>query len=275
MELTVEDFIPIRDLIKERCGIWLGESKISFLRNRLVSRLKATNMDTAKEYFYFLKYDPFGQKEMDELVDAVTVNETYFNREDEQLGDFVNEVVPLLLERKRGVLPLSIWSAGCSTGEEPYTLAMLLMEHQLAIQKSMIDIFASDINNRVLCSAREGLYTDYSVRHLPPLYLLKYFEKDNNGIYSIKDEVKTMVRFACINFMDSFATSRIKEVDCIFCRNVIIYFDKKDKVRCIEHLYRSLAKGGYLLLGHSESLEHVTGRFDVVRLKKTVAYKKS
>lgn len=148
------------------------------------------------------------------------------------------------------------------------------MEHPLKISPSMINILGSDINHAVLRSAREGFYSDYSVRHLPPYYLLKYFDKNPDGTYVLKEQVKQLIKFAHINFMDSFATGRIRDIDCIFCRNVIIYFDDEDKGRCINNLYRSLTKGGYLFLGHSESLGRISNLFEVVRLKQTIAYKR-
>ena len=273
-ELTLEDFRFVRDMIKDRSGIWLSDMKVNFLSIRLSHRLKAMNIDSVKDYCFYLKYDPSGAGELDELVDAATVNETYFFREDAQLEDFSNEVIPQLLEQKNSSGSIYIWSAGCSTGEEPYTLAMLLLEHPLRIDPSRITILGSDINRSILSVAREGLYDNYSVRHTPPLYLLKYFEKRSDGRYQVCEKVKRLVRFAHINFMDSMATGRISDVDAAFCRNVIIYFDDVDKGRCINNLRRSLTKGGYLLLGHSESLSHSSSLLDVVRLKQTVAYKK-
>jgi len=273
-ELTIEEFRTLRDLIKERSGIWLSDTKVSFLSVRLNHRLKATNMESAKDYFFYLKYDPEGGGELDNLVDAATVNETYFFREDAQLEDFSDEIVPQILEQKPGGAPITIWSAGCSTGEEPYTLAMLLLEHPLRIEPSRINIIASDINRSILSAAREGVYDSYSVRRTPPLYLLKYFEKRNDGKYLVNEKVRRLVKFVHINFMDPFATGRIRDVDAAFCRNVIIYFDDIDKGRCIDNLRRSLVKGGYLHLGHSESLSRSSSLFDVVRLKQTVAYRK-
>lgn len=272
-ELTIEDFRTLRKMIKERSGIWLSDTKVSFLNVRLDHRLKARNIDNVKEYFLFLKYDPGGGEELDNLVDAATVNETYFFREDAQLEDFSNEVVPEILGKKEGSASITIWSAGCSTGEEPYTLAMLLLEHPLRIDPSRATIIASDINRSVLSAAREGLYDSYSVRHTPPYYLLKYFEKRDDGRYLVSEKVKRMVRFTHINFMDPFATGRVRDVDAAFCRNVIIYFDDVDKGRCIENIRRSLSKGGYLLMGHSESLSRSSSLLDVVRLKQTVAYR--
>lgn len=269
MNLTAEDSRPIRELIKEKSGIWLSDAKTVFLESRLASRFKATNMDNAKDYFLYLKHDSNGRRELDCLVDAVTVNETYFFRENTQLEDFCNEVVPELLGRNGGIL--SIWSAGCSSGEEPYTLAMMLLEHN--IDATRINVIGSDINRNILHFAREGCYDGYSVRHVPSHYLLKYFDKTPDGRYCVKERVKQLVKFANVNFIDPFSTGRMKDIGCIFCRNVIIYFDEKDKGRCIDNLRRSLIKGGYLFLGHSELLSRSSSLFDVVRIGETIAYR--
>jgi len=273
-DLSKEDFRMIRDLIKERCGIWLSDAKTNFLSMRLTHRLKATNMDSVKDYFFYLKYDPNGGKELDDLVDAVTVNETYFFRENGQLEDFSNDLAPKILENKQRGAPLSIWSAGCSSGEEPYTIAMMLLEHRLKLETSMINVIGSDIKRSILGAARAGHYDDYSVRHVPPHYLLKYFDKATDGRHTVKERVKQLVTFVHINFMDPFSTGRMRDIDAIFCRNVMIYFDDKDKGRCMENLRRSLAKGGHLFLGHAEILSRTSLPFDVVRLKQSVAYRK-
>ncbi|MBF0549793.1 MAG: protein-glutamate O-methyltransferase CheR [Deltaproteobacteria bacterium] len=270
-----EDLDNIRNLIKSRCGIWLAETKMNFLTIRLAHRLKVTGMETPKDYCYYLKYDPGGDEELNQLIDAVTVNETYFFRDLDQLSDFSEEIVPAMMKNKREWDSIRIWSAGCSTGEEPYTLAMLLLEHSQKIDASRISIIASDISDTVLRAAREGIYDDYSVRYVSPWLLLKYFDKDRDGRYVLKETVKTVVKFAHINLMDPFATGRVKEMDCIFCRNVILYFDDDDKEKCTQYLYRGMNKGGHLVLGRAESLGRISNLFDVVRLKRTTVYGKS
>ncbi len=150
---------------------------------------------------------------------------------------------------------------------------MLLLENGLESGRAGLEILGSDISSRVLRTAREGLYDDYSIRHVPPLYRLKYFD-ETDGKHGVKPRVKRMVKFAGINLVDPFATGRIHAMDCVFCRNILIYFDDGAKAGCIEHLYRTLNKGGYLLLGHAESLAHVDSPFEVVRLRGSVVYRK-
>jgi len=274
MDLSKKNFNSIRYIIKGKSGIWLGDTKINFLESRLTRRFKATSMETVKDYYYYLKYDSDGEKELEALIDAVTINETCFFREKDQLDDFIDVIFPRLLDRAKASGPLTIWSAGCSTGEEPYTLAMLLMEHFGVGRDYRINILASDISRTVLHSAREGIYDDYSIRYVPNHYLAKYFDKIGEGKYAIKALIKQMVSFARINLMNSFATGRIRNMDCIFCRNVIIYFDDEDKEICMDHLYRSFNKEGYLFLGHSESMNRISNLFEVVRLNQTLAYRK-
>lgn len=274
MDILNEDFHNIRDLIHDRSGIYLADTKKNFLRIRLNHRLKVTGMESAKDYYFFLKYDPGGAREIESLIDAVTINETYFYREEIQLNDFVKQVLPKIHDNVNPHLTKTIWSAGCSTGEEPYTLAMLLNEYQGLKNRNNVRIMAADICKTVLKSAREGRYDEHSLRYLPPGYLLRHFDQTEKGSFSIKDHIKNRVQFAHINLMDSFSTSRIRDIDAVFCRNVIIYFTDEDKRKCLEHLYCCLKKGGYLFLGHSESLGRISGLFDVVRLKQTICYQK-
>jgi chemotaxis protein methyltransferase CheR len=274
MDLSKHDFENIRDLIKHRSGIWLSDAKRNYLSVRLSRRMKATGAETVKEYFYYLKYDIGGETELNNLVDEVAIHETYFFRDEEQLEDFSSHIVPMILKKKQVPSPINIWSAGCSTGEEPYTLTMLLFEHPSIIEPTRIHIIGSDISSAVLQSAREGIYDQHSIRYVPPHYLLKYFTKIGDDQYAVNDKVKDRVRFAHVNLMDPFATARIREIDCIFCRNVILYFNDSDKEKCTEYLYRSLNKGGCLVLGRPESLGRISGLFEVVRLKHTVIYGK-
>ncbi len=274
MDLSAEDFNNIRNAIKARSGIRLADSKMNFLHRRLIQRCRAVNMETARDYYYYLKYDPAGDNELDNLIDAVAINETYFFREEDQLEDFSREAVPSLLERRKGLAPLTIWSAGCSTGEEAYTLAIMILEHPLRARFPKVRITASDISQKALYAAREATYDEYSVRYIPKNLLAKYFEPVGNGMYMVRDQVKQMVNFARINLLEPLAVNRLGNIDCIFCRNLLIYFDDSDKARCAGNLYQSLGKGGYLFLGHSESLARISDLFEIVRLEHSVVYRR-
>ncbi len=274
MDITQEDFDSIRFLIKEKSGISIGANKANFLVSKLGRRLKETNSESFKEYYFYLKYDSRGSSEVDRLVDLVTVGETFFYRHIEQLEDFSEQVLPGILKNRRLLHPLSIWSAGCSSGEEAYTLAIMLLESDCKLNPDSINIMASDISSSALQAAREGVYDEYSVRNVPKHLLGKYFEKNRAGKYILDPFVKNVVRIASINLMDSQSTGRVRNVDCIFCRNVMIYFDDTDKKRCVENLYGALADDGFMFLGHSESLGRISNIFEPFRLKHTVAYRK-
>jgi chemotaxis protein methyltransferase CheR len=274
MDASREGLERIGALINEQCGIFLGDAKKTFLEANLAPRLVRTNSENFKDYYLFLKYDPHGEQELNDLIDAITVNETFFFRHPEQLGDFCNEAVPEILRRKKHEGPLVVWSAGCSTGEEAYTLAVLLLESPFLRGPSSIRIVASDISASALRSAGEGVYDDHSLRHAPHSWREKYFDKNPSGNYVIHDRVKRLVTFCAINLTDSRATARMRDVDCIFCRNVIIYFDDAHKSRCVENLYQSMTGGGYLFLGYSETLGRISNLFRPVKLKTTVAYRK-
>lgn len=274
MNISQEDFDNIRHLIRERSGISLAATKLGYLVSRLAHRLRETNSETAKEYYFFLKYDSRGPSEIDNLIELITVGETFFFRHQEQLDDFSNQALPRILQQRKLMQPLSIWSAGCSTGEEAYTLAIMLIENNCKLELDSINIVASDINTSSLHAAREGVYDAYSVRNVPRRLLAKYFEKTTSGKYLLSPMIKDVVKIASINLMDQKSTGRMKNVDCIFCRNVMIYFEDSEKKRCAENLYESLNDDGFLFLGHSESLGRITNLFEPYRLGHTVVYRK-
>lgn len=275
MDLSQEDFQNMRSIIKDRSGIFLGDTKINFLRSKLAQRIRETNSGSVKDYYYYLKYDGKGQAELDSLIESVAIGETFFFRHTEQLSDFAGRVAPEIVSRRKIASHISIWSAGCSTGEEAYTLAILLLESHCNLRPSSINILASDINASALQSAREGIYDNYSVRNVPVNLLEKYFDAKGKDKFAIKSEVKALVRFASINLIDHHSTGRVRNMDCVFCRNVMIYFDDKDKSRCAENLYESLSQDGYLFLGYSESLGRISNLFEPMKLKETIAYRKA
>ncbi len=274
LDLAREDFESVRDVIRDTSGIWLSDDKNTYLRVRLTHRLEVTGMQSIEEYYLYLRYDTNRETELSHLIDAVAVNETHFFREYGQLLDFSNRVVPGMLAQKKNGDALRIWSAGCSNGAEPYTLAMILLEHPEKIAAARIEITATDISNHALASAREAVYDQHVVRHVPPPYLQKYFIPDGNGEYALGERVKQMVDFSRVNLIDPLQTGLVNEVDCIFCRNVLMYFEGEQRNRCCCNLHRALSDGGFLFLGHAETMNGITGLFDVSRLGGSVAYRK-
>lgn len=208
------------------------------------------------------------------MLDIVTTNETYFYREKNQLDAFAEEILPEMAKRNADRKRLRIWSAGCSTGEEPFTLAILCSESGLFDNSWEVDIIGTDISHRVLKTARNAVYSNSSFRVTEERALQKYFDKTEDGKYALDESIRKMVHFGHLNLMDQKMIGLIRECDVIICRNVIIYFDKNAKAKVINSFFGKLAPGGYLLLGHSESLMNITTVFKLKHLTKVMVYQK-
>ena len=272
IELPDDVFRLLRDILYEHSGVHLDNSSKFFLENRLQLSVRRRQLDSFKDYYYFLKYDRKKDEELANFIDLLTIHETYFFREEQQLKAFSEEILPELAERKRKERSLRIWSAGCSTGEEPYTIAMLIME-QDALKGWDIEIFGSDISQRVLQSARRGVYQHSAFRSADPRHVASYFHKED-AAYRIDDRVKKYVTFLGLNLLDTHKLALINMMDVIFCRNVIIYFDQAAKKKVIEVFYQKLKDRGYLLLGHSESLLNISTAFALRHFKYDLVYQK-
>jgi chemotaxis protein methyltransferase CheR len=268
--LTDELFRLLRDAILKLCGIHFKDTNKFLLERRLQQRLKALQFASFEQYYYYVTYDPRAAQELDYLYDVITTNETYFFREQRQLQAFIEEIVPEVLAQKP---KLRVWSAGCSTGEEPYTLAMLLDESG-AFARGGIDIYASDLSQEAVQKARKGVYREHSFRTTPERYKAKYFEEAGPGLWKVQDAIRQKVSFGRLNLLDTNRTYLLGTLDVILCRNVIIYFDDDAKRRTIEMFYDRLAPGGYLLLGHSESLISFATRFKLHHFRNDMVYRK-
>ncbi len=270
MNIALQDstFKQLRDFIYEKSGIFISDTKKYFLENRLIKTLQEMNLDSFEDYLYFIKYNANGN-ELSRLFDAITTNETFFFREPRQFDIFFDFVVPEVI-RCKGINNMRVWSAASSTGEEPYTIAMMLMEKKPPIR---MDIFASDISVEVLTSATNAVYSSYSVRNVPEPYLKKYF-KVNGQAYELDHSVKNSVRFMNINLTDEKKMRSMRDIDVIFCRNVLIYFDDRSKQKVVSLLYDSLRPKGFLFIGLTESLHNVTRAFRPVLINKGVVYQK-
>lgn len=272
--LSDDVFRLLRDLIHGYCGIYFDNGSKYLLERRLSRRLEQRQLGTFEEYYHFLRYDRKRDEEMILLVDNLTTNETYFFRETPQLRAFSEEIIPELRETLSRRKTLRIWSAGCSTGEEPYTIAILLLESGDWWRDWQVEILGSDINQRVLHTARKGVYKKGAHRATSPEMLAKYFVEEEKGNYRIIDRVRSLVSFSYLNLLDPFKTSLISNMDVIFCRNVIIYFDREAKKKVINSFYDKLRDGGYLLLGHSESLINISNAFELRTLRNDMVYQK-
>lgn len=272
LDLPDDVFRLLRDAIYSRSGMWFSDASKYLLQKRLSPRVRALNFDSFQKYYYFLQYDPRASTEYDQIFDSVTTNETYFFREPAQLAAFTDEIVPELLEKK-AVRKIRIWSAGCSSGEEPYTIAMLLMEKGL-YERGTFEIFASDINQQVLSKARKGVYRENSFRSTSAEVRERYFERESETTWRIRDNVRNRVSFGRVNLYDESRVALLGQLDVIFCRNVIIYFDDSSKRTVVSNFHSRLIEGGYLLLGHSESLISLSTQFKLRHLRNDMVYQK-
>ena len=272
LELPDDVFRLLRDQIYRRTGMWFADSSKYLLQKRLSPRARELNFDSFQKYFYFLQYDPRADAEFDQIFDLVTTNETYFFREPAQLAAFSDEIVPEILLRKP-VKKVRIWSAGCSSGEEPYSIAMLLQENGW-YERATFEIFASDINQQVLAKARRGAYRESAFRATSATVRDKYFSREADGSWRLHDDVRNRVQFGRLNLYDEARVSLLGFLDVVFCRNVIIYFDDASKKIVVNNFYNRLNEGGYLLLGHSESLISLSTQFKLRHLKNDMVYQK-
>ncbi len=266
-------FKQLRDFIYEQSGIFIPDNKKYFLENRLGRRVQERNLKGYDEYLYLLKFGG-DRNELIKLFELITTNETFFFREPQQFDVLCGELLKKIIEEntKAARRDIKIWSAASSTGEEAYTIAMMLMERpELAGFRK--DILASDISESVLASARAAVYGSYAVRNVPPAYLSKYFtNKDQN--FKLAESVKTNVRFMKINLMSDKDVKTIRGVDVIFCRNVLIYFDEKAKQKALALMYDALRPGGSLIVGTSESLHNITRALRPTVINRVVLYQK-
>jgi len=277
LKITDKEFLQLRDFIYEQSGIYINDNRKYLLENRLINRLKELNLKSFGEYYYFLKYDPGRKQELNRLFEVITTNETSFYRNPPQLKVFQDIVLKEVLDKQRakGQKKLHIWSAGCSTGEEPYTISIILHEVlKLEINSWQIKITANDLSEGVLRSARRGVYSQYSLRTTPKEIIAKYFIDEGNGKYRVKPEVKKLVSFGQLNLSDRFQVKRVERSHIIFCRNVIIYFDDEMKKNVIASFYDNLLPGGYLFIGHSESLHNISRAFKPIHYPGAIVYKK-
>ncbi len=273
-ELSLEDFMVIRDFIHEKSGIFFAENKKYLLENRLSKRMTTLSIRSFRDYFYQVKYDT-SLKEFNMLMNLVTTNETSFYRNPPQLLCFQEEVLPQIIETKRkaGKKRLRIWSAGCSTGEEPYTIGMIILDVLGEGHGWNVEIIANDISENVLQAARKAFYNEMSLRTTPAEIVKRYFNKQEQK-YVVVDSVRRMVNFSHLNLSDRRRMALMSEMDFIFCRNVMIYFSDEIKRQIVRGFYNALLPGGYMFIGHAESLHGISKAFKLDYFKNGLVYHK-
>jgi chemotaxis protein methyltransferase CheR len=268
------ELVRIRDLIYRVAGIYHPDTKLRLLLDRCGRRMKELNIQRLREYYECLTTKPARQAELVALLNEITIGETCFFRSQPQLEALRQVVLPKIIEIKSQspIRRLRIWSAGCSTGEEPYTLSMLLLEElQRSLKDWIIEILATDLNERSLEHAKNAVYGSYSTRNLSDYFRQKYFTAVGDQL-QVQPPVRSHVTFTRLNLSDDSRMILMKSVDIVFCCNVLIYFDLASKRRVIQHFYNNLLPHGYLFLGQSESLYGVTDEFRLVHLPGATAY---
>lgn len=271
-EMTPEQLRLLRDVFQNACGFVLRDDLKFIAERRLAPRLEALGLRDFGTYQRYLRFDSRGKEELDVAIDLLLPRETYFFREPAQLTTLVDEVIPRLAQDAIG-RSLHVWSAGCSSGEEPYTLSMLMGSHPL-LKDWDIDVLGTDLSQKALATARHAEYGPSALRSTTPEQKAQFFELADQGRVKVKREFKERVRFGWLNLLDAEGARLLPSMDVIFCRNVLIYFDTETRRRVVQLFSERLRDGGYLLLGHSENLFSLTTKFELVQLSGDLVYRK-
>lgn len=266
-------FLRLRDLIYESSGLYFDRKSQSSLERRLRPRVAALHLDGFEQYYLYLQFDRDRRDEMQRALDAVAVHETYFFRETRALKAFSEEMLPEIHARNLETRTLRVWSAGCSTGEEAYTLAILILESGL-FDEWTIELSASDLSQRVITEARGGRYAEHSFRAMDDERRARYFTAQPNNSWLIDEQLRNGVNFGCFNLADSRRFDIYSDLDVIFCRNVMLYFDTPARRNTVAGFHHQLCDGGYLVLGASESLVTLNTPFRLAHLQNDLVYQK-
>ncbi|HET9954482.1 MAG TPA: protein-glutamate O-methyltransferase CheR [Polyangiaceae bacterium] len=270
--LSPDDFRLMRDLVYAHSGLRFEEDASLLFERRLAERVEALGLPSFGAYYKYLRFNQAGAAELEEAVERLTTKETYFFRQEYQLRAFRDELLPMLAQQNRDSKRLAVWSAGCSTGEEAYTIAILIDQSGL-FHSWDVRVVGTDISKQCVAHARRGVYKASSFRTTPPEVRARYFREQPDGSH-VADEVKKLCHFGNLNLLDHSRAGLVGRVDVVFCRNVLIYFDVQSRRRVIDLFCERLLPGGYLLLGHSESLLNVTTAFELVHLREDLVYRK-
>jgi chemotaxis protein methyltransferase CheR len=276
VSLSQEDLGLFESLLLEVYGIRLDRERNPFFLPAFFIRLKERGFQSPQEYYHFIKYHPEGGSELRELIDLITVKETHFFRNKAQFNLLMESVLPEMIRRKERSREKEIrcWSAGCATGDEAYSLAIVLRESLPSPSQWRLSILGTDINRKGLAVARRGVYEEKHLAFLPPAYLKKYFKSEESG-FSLNPEIKEMVQFEAHNLSkDPFTDERMQNLDLLFCRNVLIYLDERSARRILEGFYHCLVPEGYLFLGHAEILWQMDHQFETLVFPQTFIYRK-
>jgi len=271
--ISQEEFLKFREFFYRKTGIQFEDSKRYFVDKRLIERINATDSGNFRNYFVTLRFEASGE-ELQTLTNLMTVNETYFFREEYQFKCLVSSILPELTVNKKDNRPIRIWSMPSSSGEEAYSIAMYLLEYWPGISLWDVEIISSDIDTKILAQARRGCYSPRSIQNLPKELLKKYF-RQNGDEYQICDDLKQAVEFTRVNLMKAADVRGYRGFDVIFCRNLLIYFDDLSRRQAADTFFDALNPGGFLCLGHSESMSRISSLYQVRKFADSVVYQKT
>jgi chemotaxis protein methyltransferase CheR len=271
-EITEDELRRLADFLYRRTGMVFTETKRYYVERRISERIVATSSQSFAGYFAYLRSEV--RDEVEHLINAFTVNETYFYREDHQLACLSTDLLKERVATKRPGDTIRIWSVPCSTGEEPYSIAIWLLENWKDVDAYDIEIVGSDIDTRVLEAAVEGIFGKRALMRLSPELIERYFHGLDDERWQILDDLRQSVRFSRVNLIETKETRPQGRFDVIFCRNVLIYFDDESRRIAAENLYDSLLPGGFICLGHTESMSRISPLFEVCRYSGAIVYRR-
>jgi len=270
--ISDEDFLKFKEFFYRRTGISFESTKRYFVDKRLVERIETTRTKDFRGYFTLLRFQASGE-ELQQLTNLMTVNETYFLREDYQFRCLVDSILPEIVRHRTGKSPIRIWCIPSSSGEEPYSIAMFLLENWRGIREWDVEIVSSDIDTSILRRARAGRYSARSVQHVPAPWLKRYF-KTVGEEFQLCDDIRDAVEFTRVNLSVPSETLAYRNFDVVFCRNLLIYFDDASRQAAAETFYEALKPGGFICLGHSESMSRISSLFKVRKFPEAIVYQK-
>jgi chemotaxis protein methyltransferase CheR len=271
--ITQTEFARFRDFFYSKTGIRFEDNKRYFVDKRLLKRMQETGYGTFRGYFTALRFQASGE-ELQELTNEMTINETYFFREEYQLECLVESALNEVVKNKSLGDVIKIWSIPSSTGEEPYSIALYLLEHWDKIDDYDVEIISSDIDTKVLEKCEKGVYSARSVKSLPQSLLKRYFKEHSHDKFEIDKEIRNVINFTHVNLTDTAQTKSYRDIDVIFCRNLLIYFGDASRRRAGEVFFDALRPGGFVFLGHSESMSRISSLYKVKKFPKAIAYQK-
>jgi chemotaxis protein methyltransferase CheR len=270
--ITPSEFDTFSEFFYEKTGISFERTKRYFVDKRLVERIEATGHSGFRGYFSEMRLEDSGS-ELQHLTNLMTINETYFLREEYQFQCMVDSILPEIVKTRRDGRPIRIWTIPSSSGEEPYSIALYLLERWAGIREWDVQIVASDIDTGILRRARAGRYSARAIQHVPAQWREKYFVEIGDE-FQICDDVRRSVEFTRVNLAEPQDTIGYRNFDIVFCRNLLIYFDDISRKTAGETFFEALDPGGFICLGHSESMNRISSLYLARRFPDAIVYQK-